>query len=88
MRSYAVILAATLATAPLGARAPTSSCGGRRGSTPQEDEAIKEIVAAFEQETGKQVELAFYPQQELAATDRGGAGGGPPARLRVRHTAS
>jgi multiple sugar transport system substrate-binding protein len=32
----------------------------------QEDEAVRETIAAFEQETGKQVELAFYPQAEIA----------------------
>ena len=31
----------------------------------QEDEAVREIVAAFEQGSGKQVELAFYSQREL-----------------------
>jgi ABC-type glycerol-3-phosphate transport system substrate-binding protein len=31
----------------------------------EEGEALKEIIAAFEQESGKQVELVFYPQEEL-----------------------
>ena len=36
-----------------------------RATTPQEDEAVREIVAAFEQKTGKQVELVLHPEQEL-----------------------
>jgi ABC-type glycerol-3-phosphate transport system substrate-binding protein len=35
------------------------------GGLRQADEAVAEIVAAFEQQTGKQIELAFYPQAEL-----------------------
>ena len=31
----------------------------------QENEAAREIIAAFEQGSGKQVEFAFYPQAEL-----------------------
>ena len=30
----------------------------------EEHEAVEEIVAAFEQETGKKVELVFYPESE------------------------
>ena len=36
-----------------------------KGFYPQEDEAVREIVAAFEQETGKQVELDFLSEDEL-----------------------
>ena len=54
-------------------RPPTSWCGGRRDITPQEDEAVRETVAAFEQGSGKQVELVFYEQDELPQTARGGA---------------
>ena len=39
----------------------------------QEDEAVREIIAAFEQETGKQVELVFYSQDELPEKLDGGA---------------
>jgi multiple sugar transport system substrate-binding protein len=31
----------------------------------QEEAAVREIIAAFEKETGKRAELAFYPQPEL-----------------------
>ena len=40
---------------------PTSSCGGRRGSTPRKTQAVREIIAAFEQTSGKQVALIFSP---------------------------
>ena len=35
------------------------------GIYPQEDEAVKETIAAFEQGSGKQIELVFYEQAEL-----------------------
>ena len=35
------------------------------GFLPQEDEAVRETVAAFEQGSGKQVELVFHEQNEL-----------------------
>ena len=37
-----------------------------KGWYPQEDEAVRETIAAFEQKTGKQVELVQYSQAELA----------------------
>jgi multiple sugar transport system substrate-binding protein len=46
-------------------RPPTSSCGGT-WDYPQEDEALKEIIAAFEQESGKQIELVFQPYDDIA----------------------
>ena len=36
-----------------------------KGFYPQEDEAVAEIVAAFEQKTGKEVELVLLPQVEI-----------------------
>ena len=84
MRVGAVVLAATLVLAPLGARAADLVvwwdegyyAGGGRGG--------QEIVAAFEQETGKQVELVFHPAGGASGQDRGGARGRPAARLRLR----
>ena len=49
--------------APLGAQAADLVVWWEKGFYAQEDEAVREIIAAFEQETGKQVELVFYPQQ-------------------------
>ena len=37
------------------------------GCYAEEDEAVREIIAAFEQKTGKQVELVLGPQEELVA---------------------
>ena len=55
---------------------PISSSGGRGDTTAREDDAVRGIVAAFEQETGKQVEVVFQqqnelPQKILAALDTG-----------------
>jgi multiple sugar transport system substrate-binding protein len=65
MRRAAGALALALALAPLGARAADLVVWWNEGYTVQEDEAVREIVAAFEQKTGKQVELVLHPEQEL-----------------------
>jgi multiple sugar transport system substrate-binding protein len=65
MRRDAVALALALVLTPAGARGADLVVWWEKGFYPQEDEAIAEIIAAFEQKTGKQVELALYPQQEL-----------------------
>ena len=84
MRGRAVILAAALILAPLGARAADLVVWWEEGYYAQEDAAVRETVAAFERETGKQVELVFYPAGGASGADRGGAGGGPAARLCLR----
>jgi multiple sugar transport system substrate-binding protein len=56
---------AALAVAPLGARAANLVVWWDRGFYPQEDAAVREIVAAFEQKTGKQVELVQYAQDAM-----------------------
>ena len=58
---------AALILAPLGAQAADLVVWWEKGFYPEEDEAVREIIAAFEQETGKQVELVFHPQAELPA---------------------
>jgi multiple sugar transport system substrate-binding protein len=60
-----MIFAAALATAALDARAADLVVWWEEGFYPGEDEAVGEIVAAFEQESGKQVELTLYPDAEL-----------------------
>ena len=55
-----------------------------KGYYAQEDEAVREIVAAFEQESGKQVELVFQQQEELPKKIVGGARGRRAAGLRLR----
>ena len=61
----AVVLAAALVMAPPGARGGDLVIWWEQGFYSGEDEAVREIVAAFEQDTGNQVELVFAPQEEL-----------------------
>ena len=65
MRSRAVVLAAALAMAPLGAQAADLVVWWDEGYYAEESEAVAEVIAAFEQGSGKQVELVLYPQDEL-----------------------
>jgi multiple sugar transport system substrate-binding protein len=65
MRSNAVVLAAALVLAPYGVRAADLVVWWDKGYYAQEDEAVREIIAAFEHGTGQQVELASYSQEEL-----------------------
>jgi multiple sugar transport system substrate-binding protein len=71
------VFAALLVLGPArGAKAADLVVWWEKGYYGQEDEAVREIVAAFEQETGKQVELVFQqqnelPQKILAALDAG-----------------
>ena len=67
MHSRAVVLAAALILTPLGARAADLVVWWQNGYYAQEDAAVREIIAAFEQKTGKQAELDFYSQDELPA---------------------
>ena len=61
--------------APLGAKAADLVVWWEKGYYAQEDEALREIIAAFEQETGKQVELVFnegeLPDKIAAALEAG-----------------
>ena len=65
MQKQVIALAAALIFAPLGARAADLVVWWNEGYYAEEDEAVREIVAAFEQKTGKQVELVLHPEQEL-----------------------
>jgi multiple sugar transport system substrate-binding protein len=62
-----LIVATLLILAPLGARAADLVVWWHEGFYPQEDEAVREVIAAFEQKTGKEVELSLQPQEELRA---------------------
>jgi multiple sugar transport system substrate-binding protein len=77
MRIRALILAAALVMAPPGAQAADLVVWWQEGYHPQEDAALREVVAAFEHETGKEVELVFYPMEalpdEIAAALEAGA---------------
>jgi ABC-type glycerol-3-phosphate transport system substrate-binding protein len=85
MRSRVLVLALVLIMAPLGARAADLVVWWEEGYYDQENEAVGEIIAAFEHKTGKQVELALLDEEETPGRDRGGARRGPAARLRLRH---
>jgi multiple sugar transport system substrate-binding protein len=65
MRARAIVIAAAIAMAPLGARAADLVVWWEEGYYAQEDEAVRETVGAFEQGSGKQVELVLYEQTEL-----------------------
>jgi multiple sugar transport system substrate-binding protein len=84
VRRQVIVLAAALAMAPLGAQAADFVVWWEKGFYPQEDEAVREIIATFEQDTGKQVELVFYPQAELPDKIKAALGiGQPPGRARA-----
>jgi spermidine/putrescine-binding protein len=55
MHSRAMVLAAALLMAPFGARAADLVVWWEKGYYDQEDEALRETIAAFEQKSGKQV---------------------------------
>ena len=67
MRFRTVILAATLVLAPLGAWAADLVVWWEEGFNPEEDRAVREIVAAFEHKTGKQVELVQHSRTDIVA---------------------
>jgi multiple sugar transport system substrate-binding protein len=64
-RCAPVALAALLAIAPLGARGADLVVWWEQGFYPQADEAVRETVATFEQDTGKQVELVQPAEDEI-----------------------
>ena len=59
------VLAVALVMSPLGAWAADLVVWWNEGYYAEEDEAVREIVAAFEQKAGKQVDLVLHPEQEL-----------------------
>jgi multiple sugar transport system substrate-binding protein len=64
MRIRTAVLAAMLAMAPLGARAADLAVWWDKAFYAQEEAALHETIAAFEQETGKQVEVTLLPREE------------------------
>jgi multiple sugar transport system substrate-binding protein len=65
MRTPAVALAAALLLVPPGAKAADLVVWWDEGYYAEEDAAIKEVVAAFEHQTGKEVDLTLHPMEEL-----------------------
>jgi multiple sugar transport system substrate-binding protein len=64
MQSRVLVFAAALIMAPPGAQAADLVVWWNEGWYAQEDEAVQEIIGAFEQETGKEVELVLLPEEE------------------------
>jgi multiple sugar transport system substrate-binding protein len=60
-----LVIAAPLIMAPPGARAADLVVWWEKGQYVQEDEAVREIIAAFEQKAGKEVELVLDEQEKL-----------------------
>jgi multiple sugar transport system substrate-binding protein len=67
MRSRSVLLVAALVLASFSAKPADLVVWWDKPWYAEEEDALREVVAAFEQETGKQVEVAFYPVEELPA---------------------
>jgi ABC-type glycerol-3-phosphate transport system substrate-binding protein len=67
MPAHAVLIALAVILAPLGANAADLVVWWEKGFYAQEDEAVREIIAAFEQETGKQVELVLPSHDDIEA---------------------
>jgi multiple sugar transport system substrate-binding protein len=65
MRGRAALLAAAVILTPLGVKAADLVVWWYKGFYEQEDAAVREIIAAFEQETGKQVELVQPAVDEI-----------------------
>jgi multiple sugar transport system substrate-binding protein len=65
MRSRVISLAVVLMMAPLGTQAADLVVWWEKGFYPQEDQAVAEIIAAFEQKTGKDIELIQPTQDEI-----------------------
>jgi multiple sugar transport system substrate-binding protein len=65
MRAQTAFVAAAFLLAPLGAKGADLVVWWEQGFYPEEDKAVRETIAAFEQDTGKQVQVTFYPDAEL-----------------------
>ena len=57
MRIEPTVLAVAFTTAPVGAQAADLVVWWEKGQYEEEDEAIREVIAAFEHDSGKRGEL-------------------------------
>ena len=73
MYAHAVLVTLALILAPLGAKAADLVVWWDEGYHAEEHDPVREIVAAFEQKTGKQVELVFHSEAEHPEAIAGGA---------------
>jgi multiple sugar transport system substrate-binding protein len=78
MRGRAVVLAAAIVMAPLGAMAADFVVWWEEGFYPQATEAVAEIGAAFEQKIGKDVEIIFQPAEEMLGRTQAALEAGQP----------
>jgi multiple sugar transport system substrate-binding protein len=69
-------IAAALALAPLCARGADLVVWWPEGYYAEEDAAVRETIAAFEQDSGKEVGLVFYSDEELLDRIAAGLEGG------------
>jgi multiple sugar transport system substrate-binding protein len=77
MRSRAILsMAMMVMMAPLRAQAADLVVWWEKGYYAEEDAAVRETIAAFEQGSGKEVELVFYLAQELMERIAAGLEGG------------
>jgi multiple sugar transport system substrate-binding protein len=65
MRIGALVLSAAIATVPSGAEGADLVVWWEKGQYEEEDQAVREIIAAFEQDRDKQVELVLEKQGKL-----------------------
>jgi multiple sugar transport system substrate-binding protein len=77
-RLIRICIAAALILAPLSVQGADLVVWWEQGFYPQEDEALREIIAAFEQKTGKEVELVQPTQDELPAKAQAAVEAGQP----------
>jgi multiple sugar transport system substrate-binding protein len=78
MRGHAVILVLTVILTPLGAKAADLVVWWEKGYYDQENEAVREIIEVFEQDTGKQVELVQPTQGEFFDKAQAAVAAGEP----------
>ena len=78
MRARAIVLAVALVLAPLGAEAADLVVWWTEGFYPEEDAAVAELVAAFEDQTGTKVELVPIRPDAEAEVKAAVAAGQPP----------
>jgi multiple sugar transport system substrate-binding protein len=77
-RIAGAVLGASLMLASVGARGADLVVWWDEGYYLEEQDAVREIIAAFEQGSGKQVELVLYPQDKLPYKIRAALEAGQP----------
>jgi multiple sugar transport system substrate-binding protein len=77
-RLVPILLAGMLAMPPLDANAADLVVWWEKGFYPQEDEALAEIIEAFEHETGKEVELDLPLQNDIGPKAQAAVMAGQP----------